>query len=158
MIKAAKRLIYAGAGIRKSGNAELYRRLLEKLNIPSVVGWCASTFENTHPPGCGRPGMMGKGRATSPCRTPTFSSSSRELNIRQVSYEWKNFAKNAFKIMVTSITASCTATLSIDFPIWRTWASSCKSFYDACEDCSRPKWQAYCRENLERYPSSPPAI
>ena len=156
MIKAAKRpLIYAGAGIRKSGNAELYRMLLEKLNIPSVVGWCGiDLLENTHPLCAGRPGMMGE-------RAGNFAVQNADLllilacrlNIRQVSYEWKNFAKNAFKIMVDIDYGELhKPTLSIDFPIWADVGEFMQKLFDACEDCSRPKWQAYCRENLERYP------
>jgi acetolactate synthase-1/2/3 large subunit len=155
LIKKAKRpLIYAGAGIRKAGCEEIYLKLLEKLNIPSVTAWCAiDLLENDHPLYAGRPGMMGE-------RAGNFAVQNADLllviasrlNIRQVSYEWKNFAKNAYKIMVDIDKGELyKPTLSIDMPIWADAAQFMEMLYCFCERADCGEWIKYCRENVERY-------
>lgn len=155
LLKSSKRpLIYAGAGIRKSETQDIYRKLLEKLNIPSVVAWCGiDLLENTHPLYAGRPGMMGE-------RAGNFAVQNADLvlvlacrlNIRQVSYDWKNFANKAYLVMVDIDNGELTKpTLDIDLKIWGDVGDFMQKLYENCESFPCEKWINYCQENVKRY-------
>ena len=100
---AAKRpVVFAGGGVRLSGAHEQFLALIDKLGIPVVTGWNAhDVLSNDHPLYCGRPGTVGD----RPGNMVTQSSDcllvlGSRLNIRQVSYNWQSFAREAFKIWV----------------------------------------------------------
>ena len=102
-IKKAKRpVIFAGGGVRISGQHEGFIKLIEKLGIPVVTGWNAhDVIWNNHPHYAGRPGTIGD-------RAGNFAVQNSDLllilgsrlNIRQVSYNWQSFAREAYKIWV----------------------------------------------------------
>jgi len=102
-LKAAKRpLIVAGHGIRLSGQEETFLKLLEKTQIPVVTTFNGvDAICEDHPCYIGRIGTIGQ-------RAGNFALQNADLviclgtrnNIRQASYNWENFAKNAFKIVV----------------------------------------------------------
>ncbi len=102
-IKNAKRpVIFAGGGVRISGQHEGFIKLVEKLGIPIVTGWNAhDVIWNNHPHYAGRPGTIGD-------RAGNFAVQNADLllilgsrlNIRQVSYNWQSFAREAYKIWV----------------------------------------------------------
>lgn len=102
-IHAAQRpVIFAGGGVRLSGAHDAFLRLIEKLGVPVVTGWNAhDALWDDHPLACGRPGTVGN-------RGGNFVTQSADLllvlgsrlNIRQVSYNWSSFAREAFKIWV----------------------------------------------------------
>jgi acetolactate synthase-1/2/3 large subunit len=100
-IKTAKRpVVFAGGGVRISGQHEGFIKLVEKLGIPIVTGWNAhDVIWNNHPQYAGRPGTIGD-------RAGNFAVQNADLllilgsrlNIRQVSYNWQSFAREAYKI------------------------------------------------------------
>jgi acetolactate synthase-1/2/3 large subunit len=102
-LKTAKRpVIFAGGGVRISGQHEGFIKLIEKLGIPVVTGWNAhDVIWNNHPHYAGRPGTIGD-------RAGNFAVQNSDLllilgsrlNIRQVSYNWQSFAREAYKIWV----------------------------------------------------------
>lgn len=102
-IAAAKRpVVFAGGGVRLSGQHAAFIELVGKLGIPVVTGWNAhDAIWNAHPNYVGRPGTIGD-------RAGNFAVQSADLllilgsrlNIRQVSYNWKTFAREAYKIWV----------------------------------------------------------
>ena len=102
-IETAKRpLIIAGHGIRLSGMKDTFLKLIKKLNIPVVTTFNGIDLLPSDFPNCiGRIGTIGQ-------RAANFALQNADLvlclgtrnNIRQVSYNWENFAKKAFKIMV----------------------------------------------------------
>ena len=102
-IEAAKRpLIIAGHGIRLSGMKDTFLKLIKKLNIPVVTTFNGIDLLPSDFPNCiGRIGTIGQ-------RAANFALQNADLvlclgtrnNIRQVSHNWENFAKKAFKIMV----------------------------------------------------------
>lgn len=99
---AKRPLIVAGHGIRLSNQINNFCKLVESFKIPIV-----STFngmdilETNNPYYMGRIGTIGQ-------RAGNFALQNADLilclgtrnNIRQVSYNWENFAKNAYKIVV----------------------------------------------------------
>lgn len=102
LASARRPVIYAGNGLRLSGQAETFLKLAEKLQIPVVTGFSAHDLVwDGHPLDCGRPGTIGD-------RAGNFVAQNADcllvlgtrLNIRQISYNWKSFAPKAFKIWV----------------------------------------------------------
>ncbi|MBR3289047.1 MAG: thiamine pyrophosphate-binding protein [Lachnospiraceae bacterium] len=103
ILKNAKRpIIYAGYGIRLSGGYEVFKKVIEKLNIPVVTYWNAiDLMETENKLYVGRGGNMGD-------RAGNFAVENADvilaigtrLSIRQVGYNYKEWAKNAKVIMV----------------------------------------------------------
>jgi acetolactate synthase-1/2/3 large subunit len=99
--KAKRPVILAGSGVRISGTASRLVELAETLDIPVVTAWTHDIFPNDHRLFAGRPGTIGT-------RAGNFVVQNSDLvivlgsrlNIRQVSYNWKSFARNAKKIWV----------------------------------------------------------
>ncbi len=102
-LQVAKRpLIVAGHGIRLSNQIESFHKLVNKLNIPVVTTFNGmDLIEEENPLYTGRIGTVGQ-------RAGNFALQSADLlielgtrnNIRQVSYNWENFGKKAYKIVV----------------------------------------------------------
>jgi acetolactate synthase-1/2/3 large subunit len=102
-LQNAKRpVVFAGGGVRLSRQHANFIKLVERLGIPVVTGWNAhDAITNDHPLYVGRPGTVGD-------RAGNFAVQNSDLllilgsrlNIRQVSYNWKSFARHAFKIWV----------------------------------------------------------
>jgi acetolactate synthase-1/2/3 large subunit len=101
-LKNAKRpVIMAGSGVRISGMDKELLKLAEQLEIPVVTAWTHDIFPNDHYLFAGRPGTIGT-------RAGNFVVQNSDLvlvlgsrlNIRQVSYNWQSFARNAKKIWV----------------------------------------------------------
>ncbi len=102
-IKIAKRpLIIAGHGIRLSNTQKEFYKLIEKLKIPIVTTFNGfDLLETNNKYYIGRIGTIGQ-------RAGNFALQNADLvlclgtrnNIRQVSYNWENFAKKAYKIIV----------------------------------------------------------
>jgi len=95
-------LFLVGTGIRLSGTEKILLEILEKFEIPIVTAWNAHDLIcDSHSLYVGRPGTVGD-------RAGNFAVQNSDLliilgcrlNIRQVSYNWKMFAKNAYKIWV----------------------------------------------------------
>src|SRR5690606_31181218 len=92
----------AGGGVRLSGAHADFLRLIDRLGIPVVTGWNAhDALWSGHPLNCGRPGTVGDrgGNMVTQSADLLLVLGSR-LNIRQVSYNWRSFAREAFKIWV----------------------------------------------------------
>ena len=154
-LKSAKRpLIIAGHGIRLSNQIDNFKKLIEKLQIPVV-----STFngfdmmETNNSLYIGRIGTIGQ-------RTGNFALQNADLilclgtrnNIRQVSYNWENFAKNAFKIVV-DIEKS-----ELDKPLVKPDLKVCADlknmipFLSGClEYTSDSKWLEFCQNLKDKY-------
>ena len=103
LLKNAKRpIIYAGYGIRLSGGHDVFKRVVEKLGIPVVTYWNAIDLMETEDKlYVGRGGNMGD-------RAGNFAVENADLilaigtrlSIRQVGYNYKEWAKKAKVIMV----------------------------------------------------------
>ncbi len=100
--KAKRPVIFAGSGVRLSGEYENFIKIVDKLNIPIVTAFNAhDLIWNDHPLYMGRPGTVGD-------RAGNFVAQNADLllilgsrlNIRQISYNFKSFAREAFKVWV----------------------------------------------------------
>jgi acetolactate synthase-1/2/3 large subunit len=102
-IASAKRpVVFAGNGVRLSGRHDAFLQLVDKLGIPVVTGWNAhDALFNAHPGFVGRPGSLGdRGGNFVVQNSDCLLILGSRLNIRQVSYNWKSFAREAYKIWV----------------------------------------------------------
>jgi len=154
---ASRPVIYAGTGIRLSGQYERFVSLAERLGVPVVTAWNSNDLlPDAHPVYAGRPGSLGT-------RAGNFTVQNADLvlvlgcrlNIRLVSYNWKCFARNAHRIMVDVDAAELDKpTLSIDQKIHADLADFLPRL-DAATVAWKPMhsdWLAWCRERVERYP------
>lgn len=102
-LKSAKRpLIVAGHGIRLAGMQNEFLNFITNTDIPVVTTFNGVDLIPTdHKNFCGRIGTVGQ-------RAGNFTIQNADFilflgtrnNIRQISYNWENFAKNSYKIVV----------------------------------------------------------
>ncbi len=156
--KAKRPVVFAGGGVRLSGQYEAFLALINKLGIPVVSGWNAhDVIWDSHPLNCGRPGTIGDraGNFTVQNSDLLLVLGSR-LNIRQVSYNWHSFAREAFKIWI-DIDA-----LELDKPSVKPDLAIHADLADLLPVLvSRPYagpteqqsvWLGWCRERRDKYP------
>lgn len=103
LLTTAKRpVIIAGHGIRLSDAEREFFAFVEKADIPIVTTFNGfDIVPSDHPLYFGRIGTIGQRRANFVLQNADLiiSFGSRN-NIRQISYNWENFAKNAKKVVV----------------------------------------------------------
>jgi acetolactate synthase I/II/III large subunit len=159
-IASAKRpVVFAGGGVRLSGQHEAFIQLIEKLGIPIVSGWNAhDVIWNAHPNYVGRPGTIGD-------RAGNFAVQNADLllilgsrlNIRQVSYNWKSFAREAYKIWVDiDETELKKPTVNPDMPVVASLTDLLpvlvKQPY-AGATVEHVSWLNWCKERQHRFPT-----
>lgn len=102
-LDAAQRpVILAGNGVRLSGSVNAMLDFARARGIPVVTGWNAhDLIANDDPLYCGRPGSVGDrgGNFTVQTADHVLVLGCR-LNIRQISYNWGSFARDAKVTMV----------------------------------------------------------
>jgi acetolactate synthase-1/2/3 large subunit len=101
-LKNAKRpIILGGTGIRLAKAEAKLLALVEKTGIPLATAWTHDLIASDHPLFAGRPGTIGT-RAGNFClqNADFVLVIGSRLNIRQTSYNWATFAKNAFVVHV----------------------------------------------------------
>lgn len=160
LAEADRPALMVGSGIRLAGAMELLERVAGKLGIPVTTAWTGhDVFPTDHPLCCGRPGTIGDrpGNFTVQNSDALLVLGSR-LNIRQVSYNWKDFARNAFKMWVDIDPAE------LDKPTVRPDLGIVADLREFLEEVERQldaggfpadrhaEWLAWCRERVERYP------
>ena len=98
---ARRPVIFAGSGVRLSGALGEFERVIRVLRVPVVTAWTHDLIASDDPLFCGRPGTIGEraGNFTVQNADVLLVLGSR-LNIRQVSYNWNSFARNAVRIQV----------------------------------------------------------
>lgn len=97
-LRGAKRpLILGGTGVRLAGITEKLRSFIEQHGIPLATAWTHDLIASDHPLFAGRPGTIGT-RAGNFClqNADVIIVLGSRLNIRQTSYNWDCFGKNAW--------------------------------------------------------------
>lgn len=104
--KAKRPVIFAGSGVRIGGALAEFERTIRALHIPVVTAWTHDLIASDDELFCGRPGTIGEraGNFTVQNSDLLLVLGSR-LNIRQISYNWKSFARFATRIQVDIDTA-----------------------------------------------------
>lgn len=156
LLKGAKRpVLVAGNGIRCAGAQADLRAFLDKTQIP-VLG----TFNgfdlipSDDPLFAGRIGTVGQ-------RAGNFALQNADVvlcvgtrnNIRQVSYNWENFAKNAKKIVVEIDEAELKKpTVRPDLPICADAGDFLRQVTALVGLLDIAPWREYCRQMRAKYP------
>lgn len=155
-LKIAKRpLVVAGHGIRLSDAKEEFFKLIETYNLPVVTSFNgADIIPANHPLYVGRIGTIGQ-------RAGNFALQNADLllelgtrnNIRQVSYNWENFGKNAYKIVVDIDEAELKKPLvRPDLAIRANLKDFLNEFLSLKQDFKTPQnWIEYCKNIREKY-------
>jgi len=102
-LRAAERpVVFAGSGIRLSGQHDAFLKLVDKLGIPVVTSFNGrDNVWDGHPLYAGRPGTIGDRGGNMVTQSADFLLVlGSRLNIRQVSYNWATFARAALKVWV----------------------------------------------------------
>lgn len=162
-LNAAKRpVIFAGEGIRLSGAREDFLKLAKKLGVPVVTAWNAhDVIPDDNPCFAGRPGTVGtRGGNFVAQYSDLLLVLGCRLNIRQISYNWENFAKDAYKIMVDIDPAELMKpTLKVDMPIYanvKDVIAALNGSAAALSDHSR--WTEWARKINLHYPACLPQM
>lgn len=159
LVASAKRpVVFAGGGVRLSGAHELFLQLIEKLGVPVVTGWNAhDALWTDHPLNCGKPGTVGDrgGNMVTQSADLLLVLGSR-LNIRQVSYNWQSFAREAFKIWVDIDPLELRKPSVVpDMPIVADLAELLPELlaaaYEGPTDAHK-EWLEWSRERVRRFP------
>ncbi len=127
--QAERPVLYAGNGIRLSGGYEEFRKAVEKLGIPVVTCWDSiDAIEDEHPLYVGRGGNMGDRPGNFAVQNADLVLAvGNRLSIRQVSYNWKTWAREAFVIMVDVDPAELKKhTIHVEMPI----CADAKDFFE----------------------------
>jgi acetolactate synthase-1/2/3 large subunit len=164
-IKEAKRpVLMAGTGVRLAGMRDDFIRLAEALQIPVVTAWNAhDLIWDDHPLYCGRPGTIGnRGGNFVVQNADLLLVFGCRLNIRQISYNYKNFAHNAFKIVVDiDKNELCKPTVTPDLPVWANVKDVITDLLQhdlsACHSQAHEKWVTWSRTVNLKYPTTLPA-
>ncbi|MCX7634464.1 MAG: thiamine pyrophosphate-binding protein [Syntrophales bacterium] len=152
-------VILAGTGVRLGGATDVFDRIIRKLGIPVTTAWTHDLIDSNDPLFCGRPGSIGTraGNFTVQNADLLMVLGSR-LNIRQISYNWASFAREAYKIQVDVDLAELNKpTVKPHLGIH----CDVRVFLEVLEEeieqrgFRREKyadWLAWCRERGRRYP------
>jgi len=101
LLEAKRPLLMLGSGVRISNTQHEIQDFAISHCLPIVTAWTHDTIIHTHEMFVGRPGTIGTrpgNFAVQSCDLLIVLGS--RLNIRQVSYNWDSFAKNASIVMV----------------------------------------------------------
>jgi acetolactate synthase-1/2/3 large subunit len=157
-INEAKRpVLFVGSAIRSSGAHDDFLELIEKLQIPVVTAWNAhDVLWDEHPLYCGRPGTIGnRGGNFVVQKSDLLLILGCRLNIRQISYNWENFAPEAYKIMVDIDPGELIKpTLSIDMPVYADVNDVINkmNYFLKKEIREHKKWLDWCVNTNKQYP------
>lgn len=162
-LQEAKRpVILAGTGIRLAGAYEDFVDMIRKLDIPVVTAWNAhDLLEEDHPLYCGRPGSVGlRGGNFVVQNCDLLFVLGCRLNIRQISYNYKQFAPLACKIMVDIDRAELDKpTLEIDMKVHADVKDVLQAVSNEIESdmTGHRRWLKWCKNINQRYPAVLPS-
>lgn len=160
LLEAKRPVLMVGTGIRISKQHHNFLQLVEQIGIPVVTGWNAhDTLSNDSDFYAGRPGTVGDRAGNFAVQNADFLLVlGCRLNIRQISYNWKNFANRAYKIMVDVDKAELDKpTLNMDLKIHADLKDFLPQLLHAVKQYHTPiEHQTYldwCRERVAMYPT-----
>ena len=159
-LKQSKRpVLFLGSGIRISGTHKILLDLIEDLKIPVVTGWNAhDAISNNNYYYAGRPGTVGDRPGNFAVQNADFLLIlGSRLNIRQISYNWQSFAKNAWKAMVDIDLAELEKpTIDINLKIHVDLRNFIPKLREALSGYSSPKahidFLEWCKNTIKKYP------
>lgn len=163
-IKSSRRpVLLVGTGVRLANAQSEFIRLAEAMEIPVVTAWNAhDLIESEHPLYCGRPGSIGdRGGNFVVQKSDCLLVLGCRLNIRQISYNYKEFASSAYKIVVDiDRNELYKPTLNVDLPIWADLKDVITDLLQkdltGCRSSFHTDWLNWCRTIHAKYPVTLP--
>ncbi len=158
---AKKPVILLGEANIIASLREPMKTFIEKVKIPVVTAWNAHDLvSDDNPYYCGRPGSVGtRGGNIVLQSSDLVISLGCRMNIRQISYNYENFAKNARLIAVDIDKAELDKpTLNVDTKIH----ADLKDFYSVINGLeykgnpNHEKWLRHCKQVDKKYPAAAP--
>jgi len=160
-LAAAKRpVVMAGCGVRLSRSYQAFISFVERLGVPVVTAFNAhDLLPNNHPLYSGRPGTVGDRPGNFAVQTADYVLVlGCRLNIRQISFNWDSFARNAKVTMVDIDPAELAKpTLHLHRPVH----ADLRDFFAAANAVAEPLGHrpnnvahlARCKALVARYPT-----
>lgn len=160
-LQAAKRpVVFAGTGIRLGEAYDEFLQLIDKLGIPVVTAWNAhDVLWDEHPLYCGRPGTVGtRGGNFVVQNSDLLLVLGCRLNIRQISYNYHDFAKQAYKIVVDIDEAELRKpTVKVDLPVHANVKDAMQALlmadYSGATE-QQKEWLVWARAINQKYPAT----
>lgn len=154
-------LLFVGYGVRLSDSAELLLELVEKLKVPVAIAWNSGdlvAYDNPYYAGSpSREGTRGSSFIVQNCDLIVILGS--RMNIRTITYNKNDFAKNAYKIMMDIDDQELQKpTFQPDMPIHCDIHQAIEELLK-CEYEPNPDhqpWVKWCRQMVEKYPACLP--
>lgn len=161
-IKSAKApLIFAGYGVRLSGSSKLLLQLVEKLKIPVAVAWNSGdlvAYDNPYYAGSpSREGTRGSSFIVQNCDLIVVLGS--RMNIRTITYNKHDFAKNAYKVMIDIDEQELKKpTFVPDMPVHADVHQVIETLLKVEYKPNKvhKPWVEWCRKMVEKYPACLP--
>jgi len=160
--KAKRPVIYAGTAVRLANACPEFNACIKALQIPVVTEWNGhDIMPDDNPYYCGRPGTVGT-------RAGNFVVQNADLllvlgsrlNIRQISYNYKSFAKNAYKIVVDIDKNELRKpTVHVDMPVHADVKDVMRVLTQRAKgDTAHPEWLTLCKSFVKDYPAVPDSL
>lgn len=156
-------LILAGTGVRCADAVDDLLRLAESTGIPIATAWTHDLIASDHPLFAGRPGTIGTraGNFILQAADVVIVIGSR-LNIRQISYQYAAFAKNAWLAQIDIDPAEFAKPfVRPQLAVAADAGDFLRAMSQAVENIRLPDysaWSGWCRKLHARYPVVSPEI
>lgn len=152
-----KPVLMLGDEVRVDGAQEITQKLINFLKIPVVTEWNShDLIDHENEFYSGRPGTIGdRGGNYVVQNCDLLLTIGCQLSIRQISYEWDNFAKDAFKISSNIDSNELQKpTINIDLPIVSTPTNFIKALLRRKKIKTNldKKWLKWCKDINIKYP------
>ena len=166
ILNSRRPVLYVGNGIRLSESYPEFLEFLDQWPLATVTGWNSNDLLwDEHPCYCGRPGSVGNRAGNFAVQySDCLLTVGARLNIRQVSFNWQSFAKDAWKCHVDIDKAELDKpTLNTDFKVHSTiksffprLASALSALSNSSKEplvpiVSRQRWIPWLKQNLRSF-------
>ena len=163
-LKEAKRpVLFLGTGVRLANCRDQVIEFAEKTRIPVVTAWNAhDLIWDDHELFCGRPGTVGtRGGNFVVQNADLLLVLGCRLNIRQISYNYKEFAPKAYKIVVDiDYNELYKPTIHVDMPIWANLKDVVddllKTNLSVIQSQEHEDWLKWSKQVFLKYPAALP--
>jgi len=154
--KSKKPLIIAGHGVRLSNAVELLDSILTEYQIPVITSFNGNdSVSNEYEYYCGRFGTHAQIAANDIVQQADFVLSlGSRLYVRQIGYNFKGFAKNAFKVYVDIDKGELDKpTLYPDIKVQSDVTEFLNAIKSEIKIADIDKWRKYCQKKVKSSPT-----
>jgi acetolactate synthase-1/2/3 large subunit len=156
--KAERPVILGGSGVRLAHASEIFRDVVNKLNIPVLVAWDAiDLLPSDHTLYFGRPSTLGQRGANLIFQNADLLLNiGCRMNVRQIGYTFEAVAREAYKISVDIDEVELKKqTFKPDLAVHadaKYFLHELDKKMGSARDDARPEWISWCRQRRDLYP------